>query len=109
MLHSVMAPVRRLFEWSLSLKRNSVYPKFFCVLSSILFLYGCASLGRWDPALNLEIKPLPVYRGKPALARIHAPLGAVKVVGTVVVMGSPQLLFEKDKQGDEWYFYGTIP
>jgi hypothetical protein len=59
--------------------------------------------------LNLEIKPLPVYRGKPALARIHAPLGATKVVGTVVVMGSPRLLFQQDKVGDGWYFYGTIP
>ena len=59
--------------------------------------------------MNLEISPLPVYRGKPALARVNAPLDAKEVIGVVEVMGSPQLLFRKDADKGIWYFYGTIP
>jgi len=70
---------------------------------------GCATLGVMDSSLILKIAPQPVYRGKPALAEINAPLDAVSVTGTVDVMGSPELIFRKDEKKDEWYFYGAIP
>jgi hypothetical protein len=70
---------------------------------------GCASVGIRDSSLELQIKPLPLERGKPALAQVNAPLDAEKVVGTVKTFGSPQLLFERDKKKGIWYFYGTIP
>ncbi len=70
---------------------------------------GCASIGIRDSSLNLQITPLPVLRGKPALAKIDAPLDAEKVVGTVRVFGSPELIFQKDVDKGIWYFYGTIP
>lgn len=78
-------------------------------LSLILFLSGCATLGVKDTDLQLKIGPLPVERGKPAMAQINAPLDAEKVVGVVLTMGSPQLLFNKDADKGLWYFYGKIP
>jgi hypothetical protein len=36
-------------------------------------------------------------------------MDAQKVIGTVLVMGSPELNFRKDKEKGLWYFYGTIP
>ncbi|HVM32927.1 MAG TPA: hypothetical protein VMU88_07320 [bacterium] len=71
--------------------------------------WGCATLGVMDSTLELKVTPLPLYRGKPALAEINAPMDATQVVGTVEVMGSPQLLFRKDEKKREWYFYGAIP
>jgi hypothetical protein len=70
---------------------------------------GCASVGIRDSSLELEIQPLPLERGKPALARVNAPMDAEKVVGIVKTFGSPQLLFNPDKKKGIWYFYGTIP
>ncbi len=70
---------------------------------------GCATLGVKDPSLELQITPQPVLRGKPALAKVHAPMDAQSVTGTVLVMGSPQIEFKKDPDHDQWYFYGTIP
>ena len=81
--------------------------KYFWILIPVLLLAGCASPGRWDSDLSLDISPLPVHRGKPALARINAPLSAQKVLGTVETMGSPQLGFLKGEK--TWYFYGVIP
>jgi hypothetical protein len=82
---------------------------FLSVLGFGLFLCGCATLGVMDSSLVLKISPQPVYRGKPALAEMNAPMDAVSVVGTVDVMGSPELIFRKDEKKDEWYFYGAIP
>ena len=70
---------------------------------------GCASVGVRDSGLELQIKPLPLERGKPALAWVNAPLDAQKVIGTVKTFGSPQLLFNKDEDKELWYFSGTIP
>ena len=81
--------------------------KYLWILFPAILLAGCASPGRWDSSLSLDISPQPVQRGKPALARINAPLSAQKVVGTVETMGSPQLIFLKGKE--TWYFYGVIP
>jgi hypothetical protein len=36
-------------------------------------------------------------------------MDAEKVTGTVLVMGSPQLLFKKDTSRGIWFFSGTIP
>jgi hypothetical protein len=83
--------------------------KWLPILLLALAPLGCASMGKLDPSLNLEISPLPVMRGKPALARVDASLDAVKVVGTVQVFGSPQLIFRKDEDKGVWYFYGVIP
>jgi hypothetical protein len=71
--------------------------------------FGCATLGVMDASFDLKITPQPVYRGKPALAEVNAPLDATSVVGTVAVMGSPQLIFRKSDAKAEWYFYGSIP
>lgn len=79
---------------------------FFCF--SVLFT-GCAVTGILDPSYSLQIMPQPVYRGKPALAEVNIPLDAQQVVGTVDVMGSPQLIFRKNEQKGIWYFYGSIP
>jgi hypothetical protein len=79
------------------------------VVLSLLFTVSCASIGVKDPALELKIAPQPVERGKPAMAQINAPMDAERVVGTVLTMGSPQLLFNKDAEKDIWYFYGKIP
>jgi hypothetical protein len=81
------------------------------VLSLLLLTLaaGCASVGIRDSSLELQIEPLPLERGKPALAKVNAPLDAEKVVGTVKTFGSPQLLFNKDKDKGIWFFYGTIP
>jgi hypothetical protein len=79
------------------------------IFISVFFLSGCATVGRWDSSLNLDINPIPVYRGKPAMARINAPSESKEVVGNVLVMGSPRLLFRKDSEKGSWYFYGTIP
>lgn len=43
------------------------------------------------------------------MARVAAPATARKVVGTVLVHGSPQLIFRKDEEAEDWFFYGTIP
>lgn len=72
-------------------------------------MIGCASIGIRDSSLDLQITPQPVMRGQPALAKINAPLDAEKVVGTVLVFGTPELIFRKDKDASLWYFYGTIP
>jgi hypothetical protein len=81
---------------------------------SFLFLFlilagGCASIGIRDSSLQLQITPLPVHRGQTALAQVNAPMDAQSVTGTVLVMGSPQLLFRKDSSKGVWYFSGTIP
>ncbi|HET9869256.1 MAG TPA: hypothetical protein VFR02_01985 [bacterium] len=83
--------------------------KTLLFLLPALALGGCATLGVLDPSMDLKLTPQPVYRGKPALAEVNAPMDAVSVVGTVDVMGSPQLIFRKDEKRGEWYFYGTIP
>ncbi len=83
--------------------------KFLVISFLILGLTGCASVGIVDSSLRVEITPSPVERGKPALAEINAPMEAEKVVGTVMVFGSPQLLFRKNEEKNIWYFYGTIP
>ena len=70
---------------------------------------GCATIGVRDTSLELQISPLPLLRGKPALAKVNAPLDAQKVMGKVLVPGSPELQFEKDEKNGIWYFYGTIP
>jgi len=75
----------------------------FCLLS------GCASIGIRDSSLQLQVTPLPVLRGQPALAQINASMDAEKVEGVVLVMGSPRLEFRKDADKGIWYFYGTIP
>jgi hypothetical protein len=75
----------------------------------IVFLAGCASIGLRDSSLQLRITPLPLLRGQPALAEVNAPLEADQVTGTVVVMGSPQLIFRKNSEKGIWYFYGSIP
>lgn len=75
----------------------------------LTLLGGCASLGVRDNSLELSIAPLPLQRGQPALAQVNAPMEAEKVVGTVKVFGSPQLLFAKNEEKNLWYFYGTIP
>lgn len=80
------------------------------LLSTLLLLtLGCASIGIQDPTLQIKLSPLPLERGKPALAQVSAPMDAQKVVGTVLVMGSPELNFRKDADKGIWYFYGTIP
>jgi hypothetical protein len=76
---------------------------------SLVFLAGCATFGVRDENLELQITPLPIYRGQPATAKINAPLEADKVIGVVETFGSPQLIFRKDKKGGFWYFKGTIP
>jgi hypothetical protein len=81
---------------------------FFAVV--LLFsLAGCASIGLRDASLQLQISPLPLLRGQPALAEVNAPLDADKVTGTVLVMGSPELIFRKNAEKGIWYFYGSIP
>jgi hypothetical protein len=82
--------------------------KFFAIWM-ISLTVGCATLGIKDSTLELKITPQPVLRGKAALAEINAPLDAEKVVGTVQVFGSPQLIFRKNTEKGIWYFYGTIP
>jgi hypothetical protein len=83
--------------------------KAFILLLAPLLLAGCASLGLRDSALNLEINPQPLLRGQAAMAQVNAPMEADKVIGTVKVFGSPQLIFEKSEEKGIWYFYGTIP
>jgi len=79
------------------------------LLVLVLLPLGCASIGVKDDSLKLQVTPQPLLRGKPALAKIDAPLGASSVTGTVLVAGSPQLVFRKDEDEGLWYFYGTIP
>ena len=43
------------------------------------------------------------------MAELTAPMDAEKVTGTVLVMGSPELIFRKNLKKNIWYFYGTIP
>jgi len=81
----------------------------FLLLVSVLLPLGCASIGVKDDSLKLQVTPQPLLRGKPALAKIDAPLSATSVTGTVLVVGSPQLVFRKDQEEGLWYFYGTIP
>ena len=81
---------------------------FLCVWVTLMAV-GCATLGIKDSSLALKITPQPVLRGQSALAEINAPLDADKVVGTVMVFGSPQLEYRKDKKKGIWYFYGIIP
>jgi hypothetical protein len=76
---------------------------------TLVFLTGCATFGIRDQSLELQITPMPIYRGKPALAKINAPMEADKVVGVVETFGSPQLIFRKDRENELWYFKGTIP
>jgi hypothetical protein len=76
---------------------------------TLLFLAGCATFGIKDESLELQIEPLPIYRGQSALAKINAPLDADKVIGVVETFGSPELIFRKDKEAGLWYFKGTIP
>jgi len=83
--------------------------KKFWALGFFLLSAGCATLGIRDSSLQLQITPLPVLRGQPARAEVNAPLDADKVTGTVLVMGSPELLFQKNVEKGTWYFYGTIP
>jgi hypothetical protein len=83
--------------------------KIFVLLLLASLTAGCATLGVRDSALDLEINPLPLERGKPAYAQINAPERAEKVIGTVKVMGSPQLIFQWDAKKEIWFFYGTIP
>ncbi len=83
--------------------------KSFILIFSILLLSGCATMGIKDPGLELQVSPLPVMRGKPALAQVNAPMDAEKVIGTVKVFGSPQLIFDKKPSKGVWYFYGVIP
>ena len=75
----------------------------------LLFFIGCATFGIRDESLELQIKPMPIYRGQPAMARINAPLDADKVIGVVETFGSPELIFRKDIDRGFWYFKGTIP
>ena len=75
----------------------------------LIFLAGCATFGVRDESLKLQIAPMPIYRGRSALAKINAPLEADKVVGVVETFGSPQLIFRKNKERGIWYFKGTIP
>jgi hypothetical protein len=82
-------------------------PSLFLPL--LLFVAGCATFGIKDESLEVQITPLPLHRGQPATAKVNAPMSAEKVIGTVEVMGSPQLEFEKDESKRLWYFYGTIP
>ncbi len=84
------------------------YILFFLLLLTGLFS-GCASLGVRDDTMALQIKPMPVKRGQPALAKVQAPMDAVKVVGVVETFGSPTLVFAKDVDKNIWFFYGTIP
>lgn len=83
--------------------------KSLVLFLSVLLLGGCASVGIKDPGLDLQISPLPVMRGKPALAQVNAPMEAEKVIGTIKVFGSPQLIFDKKPSKGIWYFYGVIP
>ena len=83
--------------------------KIFWTLASLFVLAGCATVGIRDSSLQLQITPLPVLRGQPARAEVNAPLDAEKVTGTVLVMGSPELQFQKDPEKGIWYYYGTIP
>ncbi len=83
--------------------------RFFLIALTLMGISGCATLGVRDSSLELKISPQPLRRGQPALAEINAPLDAEKVLGTVLVFGSPQLEFRKDKKKGIWYFYGTIP
>ena len=76
---------------------------------SVLLIAGCGSIGIRDAGLDLSISPLPVLRGKPALAEVNAPMEAEKVIGMVKTFGSPQLIFEKKEKKGIWYFYGVIP
>ncbi len=79
------------------------------IFLTMALMGGCATLGIKDSALELQISPQPVLRGRPALAKINAPLDAERVVGTILTFGSPQLEFRKDAKKGLWYFYGTIP
>lgn len=81
----------------------------FLLLTLLILVTGCASIGIQDPSLQVKLSPLPLKRGKPAMAEVTAPMDAQKVTGTVLVMGSPELIFRKDKERGLWYFYGTIP
>ncbi len=81
----------------------------FLSLVFLFLLTGCASIGLRDDSLQLQITPLPLLRGQPALAEVNAPLEAEKVIGTVLVMGSPELVFRKNAEKGIWYFYGAIP
>ncbi len=75
----------------------------------LTLLTGCATFGIRDESLELQITPMPIYRGKPAIAKINAPLEADKVVGVVETFGSPELIFRKNENAGIWYFKGTIP
>ncbi len=79
------------------------------VILMMALLSGCASLGVRDDSLDLQITPAPVKRGQPALAKVKAPMDAVKVTGVVETFGSPTLVFAKDADKGIWFFYGTIP
>lgn len=83
--------------------------KLFLALLLIGMSAGCASIGIRDQGLELSLTPFPVERGKPALAKVNASLEAEKVTATVLVFGSPQLVFRKNEKENNWYFYGTIP
>lgn len=83
--------------------------RLFIILWCAAMVAGCASIGVRDQGLELSLTPFPVERGKPALAKVNAPLDAERVTGTVLVFGSPQLIFRKDEKENGWYFYGTIP
>jgi hypothetical protein len=85
------------------------FTRNFIALTLFLPLIGCASIGVRDSSLELQITPQPLMRGQKALAKVNAPLDAEKVVGTVLVFGSPELIFQKDTDAGLWYFYGTIP
>lgn len=83
--------------------------RIFSTLLFLVFLAGCATFGIRDQSLELQITPMPIYRGQPAIAKINAPLDADKVVGVVETFGSPELIFQKNKERRIWYFKGKIP
>ena len=83
--------------------------RIFSTALFLVLLAGCATFGIRDQSLELQITPLPIYRGQPAMAKINAPLDADKVVGVVETFGSPELIFRRNKEKGIWYFKGTIP
>ena len=83
--------------------------RLYLMVSLTLGFVGCATLGIKDSNLVLQITPQPVLRGRPALAKLNAPMDADSVVGTVQVFGSPQLIFRKNSEKGIWYFSGIIP
>jgi hypothetical protein len=83
--------------------------KKFIAMLGFLLLSGCATMGSFDAALKVQVKPFPIIRGVPFTAEINAPSDSTEVMGHAEVPLGPDMKFKKSAGKDKWTFTGTVP